>query len=263
LALVGAVENIVPSSRYEEIFEKGAEAKLDCIELRYRSDLPIAQLKELSSTFLPISSLMMGILWEFNLASPDQAVRSKGIEALKDGIRIANMLGFRDILVVPGVGQPEAPYKRLVEKATESLGEVLKMAEDGGVYLCIENVGNSLFYSPIEFSSFVASFKSDNIKAYFDFANAYYCGLYPEWFIEELGNLIRVVHVKNWDLKTKRFIKLTENGIDFVSIFRKLLASGYKGPFIMEIGGDKERTVEFAMENVDFIRGQLKMAGYG
>ncbi|MGQ9514446.1 MAG: sugar phosphate isomerase/epimerase family protein [Thermoproteota archaeon] len=262
MVLVGAVENIIPVHNYKEIFEKGAEAGLDCIELRYRSDLPISQLKELSTTFLPISSLMMGVLWEYNLASQDEAVRSKGVEALKDGISIANILGFRDLLVVPGVGQPDLPYRKIVERASESLSEVVKIAEDKGVYLCIENVGNGLFYSPTEFASFVKSFKSDNVKAYFDFANAYYCGLHPEWFIEELRGSIKLVHVKNWDTSRKSFIPLSERGINFKAIFSRLRSSGYRGPFIMEISGNRERAVEFARENVLFLREQLKMAGY-
>ncbi|MEM2885506.1 MAG: sugar phosphate isomerase/epimerase family protein [Thermoproteota archaeon] len=259
---MGAVESIIPSSSYKDVFEKGAEARLDCVELRYRSGLPVAQLKELSSSYLPISSLMMGVLWELNLASPDQAVRSKGVEAIKEGMKIAELLGFRDILVVPGVGKPDVPYRKLVEKSAESIGGIVKMAEDAGVFLCIENVGNGLFYSPAEFSSFVARFNSGNVKAYFDFANAYYCGLYPEWFIDELGSLIKVVHVKNWDPEKKAFVRLAEKGIDFANIFRKLLAVGYKGPFILEIGGDRERVVEYARENVDFVRERLKVSGY-
>lgn len=262
MVLVGAVENIIPTHSYKEIFEKGAEASLDCIELRYKGDLPLTQLKELSTSFLPINSLMMGVLWEHNIASQDEAIRSKGLKALRDGIGIANILGFRDILIVPGVGIPEVPYTRLIEMAKKSISEVVKVAEDNGVYLCIENVGNSLLYSPVEFASFVKGFDSESVRAYFDFANVYYCGLHPEWFIDELKGLIRVVHVKNWDVGKRDFIPLTEKGINFESIFKKLLDSGYKGPFIMEIGGDKNRMVEYTWENVVFLREQLKSAGY-
>jgi len=262
MVLVGAVENIIPSGNYRDVFEKGAEAALDCIELRYRSDLPLAQLKELSTSFLPINSLMMGILWEYNIASPDEVIRSKGTDALRDGIKIANILGFRDLLIVPGVGIPDVPYAKLVDTAKKTIREIAKAAEDYGVYLCVENVGNSLLYSPVEFASFVKGIENECVRAYFDFANVYYCGLHPGWFIDELKGLIRVVHVKNWDLKKRDFIPLTEKGIDFKAIFGKLLETGYKGPFIMEIGGDKSRMVEYARENVAFLRGQLESVGY-
>jgi len=262
MVLVGAVESIIPSRDFREVFEKGAEAALDCIELRYRSDLPIAQIKELSTSFLPISSLMMGVLWEYNIASPDEAIRSKGADALRDGIKMANILGFRDILIVPGVGIPDVPYVKLIETAKESIDEMAKVAEDYGVFLCVENVGNSLLYSPVEFASFVRGFDSECVKAYFDFANAYYCGLHPEWFIDELKGLIRVVHVKNWDLRKKDFIPLNEKGIEYKAIFKKLIDSSYKGPFIMEIGGDKSRMVEYARGNVAFLREQLESVGY-
>jgi len=262
MVLVGAVESIIPSGNFRDVFEKGAEAALDCIEIRYRNDLPLAQLKELSASFLPINSLMMGVLWEYNLASPDEAIRSKGADALRDGIKMANILGFRDLLIIPGVGIPDVPYVKLIDTAKESVREIAKMAEDYGVYLCIENVGNSLLYSPVEFANFVKGFDSESVKAYFDFANAYYCGLHPEWFIDELKGLIRVVHVKNWDLQKRDFIPLTEKGIDFTAIFRKLLDFDYKGPFIMEIGGDKSRMIEYARENVVFLREQLESVGY-
>jgi len=262
MVLVGAVESIIPSRDFSEVFEKGAEAALDCIELRYRSDLPLAQLKELSASFLPINSLMMGILWEYNLASRDGAIRSKGTDAVRDGIKMANILGFRDVLIVPGVGIPDVPYAKLIETARDTIKEIAKVAEDYGVYLCIENVGNGLLYSPVEFASFVRGFEDESVKAYFDFANAYYCGLHPEWFIDELKGLIRVVHVKNWDLRKKDFIPLTDRGIEYKVIFKKLLDSGYKGPFIMEIGGDKSRMVEYARGNVAFLREQLESVGY-
>jgi L-ribulose-5-phosphate 3-epimerase len=262
MVLIGAVESIIPINSFREIFEKGADASLDCIELRYRGDLPLAQLKELSTSYLPINSLMMGILWEHNIASPNEAIRTKGIGALRDGIKMANILGFRDILLVPGVGIPDVPYLRLIETSKKSIGEVVKEAEDNGIFLCVENVGNNLLYSPVEFANFVKGFNSENVRAYFDFANTYYCGLHPEWFIDSLEGLIRVVHVKNWDTRKKDFIPLTEKGIDFESIFKKLLASGYKGPFIMEIGGDRTRMVEYARENVVFLRKQLESAGY-
>ena len=262
MVLVGAVENIIPSGNFRDVFEKGAEAALDCIELRYRSDLPLAQLKELSASFLPISSLMMGILWEYNIASPDEAIRSKGTDALRDGIKMADVLGFRDLLIVPGVGIPDVPYVRLIETAKESVREIAKVAEDYGVYLCVENVGNSLLYSPVEFASFVRGFDSESVRAYFDFANAYYCGLHPGWFIDELKGIIRVVHVKNWNLQKRDFIPLTEKGIDFKAIFGKLRGSDYNGPFIMEIGGDKSRMIEYARENVAFLREQLEGVGY-
>jgi len=45
MVLVGAVESIIPSGNFRDVFEKVAEAALDCIELRYRGDLPLAQLK--------------------------------------------------------------------------------------------------------------------------------------------------------------------------------------------------------------------------
>jgi len=262
MVLVGAVESIIPSGNFRDIFEKGAEATLDCIELRYRVDLPLAQLKELSASFLPINSLMMGILWEYNIASQDEAIRSKGADAVRDGIKMANILGFRDILIVPGVGIPDVPYAKLIETARDTVKEIAKVAEDYGVYLCVENVGNSLLYSPVEFASFVRGIGNESVKAYFDFANAYYCGLHPEWFIDELKGQIRVVHVKNWDLRKKDFIPLTERGIEYKVIFNKLLDSGYKGPFIMEIGGDKSRMIEYARENVVFLREQLESVGY-
>jgi len=66
-------------------------------------------------------------------------------------------------LYVPGVVKSPISseivrYDRALERARKAINELLPIAEDLDVDLCIENVWNGLFYSPIELRDFVDSF---------------------------------------------------------------------------------------------------------
>ena len=107
-------------------------------------------------------------------------------------------------MVVPGAvdvawdeSRPVVPYMTCWEQATKSIRELLPLATELDVNICLENVWNKFLYSPIEMKHFIKQFNSEKIGCYFDVGNCMLNG-YPQDWIEILGNKIKAVHFKNW-----------------------------------------------------------------
>jgi L-ribulose-5-phosphate 3-epimerase len=90
------------------------------------------------------------------------------------------------------------PYDKAVGWARQAALELADVAERVGVELCIENVWNGMFYSPLEFAEFIDSIGSDRVGVYFDVGNVLGYHQHPPHWIELLSNRIRRVHIKDF-----------------------------------------------------------------
>jgi hexulose-6-phosphate isomerase len=93
--------------------------------------------------------------------------------------------------------RPVVPYQQVWDLSTDSLRELVPLAEELGVTIALENVWNKFLLSPVEMRSYVDQFGSDRIGVYFDTGNCLVNG-YPEHWIDVLGKRIKAVHVKNF-----------------------------------------------------------------
>ena len=108
--------------------------------------------------------------------SNDKSIREKSISLHQDALKVANYLDCEALLFVPGVVKsPISPeivrYDRALARLREAINQMLPIAEDLKVDLCMENVWNGFFYSPIELRDFVDSFDSDRLGVYLDIGN--------------------------------------------------------------------------------------------
>ncbi len=160
--------------------------------------------KAIDQSGVRVDTVACGLSWAFNPTSEDAAVRAKSIDIHKAAIERTAWLGAKAMLMVPGVVRsPIAPaeairYDRAVERSREAVRQVLEVAQRVGVDLCIENVWNGLFYSPLELAAFVDSFKSERLGVYFDVGNCLGYQQYPPHWIELLGKRIKRVHIKDY-----------------------------------------------------------------
>jgi hexulose-6-phosphate isomerase len=145
----------------------------------------------------------VGISWGVNPISNDAATRKKSIDLHATALQRCAWLGVKSMLMVPGVVKsPISPdlvrYDHALERLREGVKKLLETAEKTGVELCLENVWNGLFYSPVEFAGFVDSIKSDKLGIYFDVGNLLGYHQHPPHWIELLGKRIKRVHVKDY-----------------------------------------------------------------
>ncbi len=194
---------------------------------------------------LRLETLASGVSWGCCPTSPDARTRRRSIDLHKGALERTAWLGAQALLFVPGaIKIPWDPafepvrYDDATRWAREAVTELLGTAERVCVDLCIENVWNGLFYSPLELRAFVDSFESPRVGVYFDVGNVLGYHQHPPHWIEILGQRIRRVHVK--DFKTSvgnlsGFCDLGDGDVPWAETIAALRAVGYDGTVVAEM----------------------------
>ena len=165
----------------------------DCSAIRQKID----------DSGLFVDSIATGMSWGISPTSNDAEVRKNSIKLHQDAIRVASHLDCKALLFVPGVVKsPISPeivrYDRALDRLREAINQMLPIAEELDVDLCMENVWNGFFYSPIELRDFVDSFESDKLGVYLDIGNLIGYQQYPPHWIELLNSRIKRVQIKDF-----------------------------------------------------------------
>jgi hexulose-6-phosphate isomerase len=150
-----------------------------------------------------VDSIATGMSWGISPTSDDVEVRKNSIKLHQDAIRVASHLDCKALLFVPGVVKsPISPeivrYDRALDRLREAINQMLPIAEELDVDLCMENVWNGFFYSPIELRDFVDSFESDKLGVYLDIGNLIGYQQHPPHWIELLNSRIKRVQIKDF-----------------------------------------------------------------
>jgi len=243
------VDDMLKASK--EIGYDGVELNIDeeMLKLSRKDRESIAEKAEALGLELP--SLCSGLFWKYNLASPDRAIRERGIEILRTGCEFAADMGASVVLAVPAVAVPEIPYQKTWELSKKSILEAASTAEDCGVYLGVENVWNRFLYSPLEFRSFIEEINHPNVRAYFDVGNIQFLG-FPHQWIRHLAELIVSVHVKDFHAPRPlepRFMPLLQGSIQWPQVMGALREVGYDGFLIVEVPPYPGHPLKSAMDN--------------
>ena len=168
-------------------------SKAECLKIRQTID----------DSGISVDSMGTGISWGISPTSNDEATRKKSIKLHEDALKVAGNLGCKALLIVPGVVKSPISsdivrYDRALDRLRDALNHLLPIAEDLDVDLCMENVWNGFFYSPIELRDFVDSFTSDKLGVYLDIGNLIGYQQYPPHWIELLNSRIKRVQVKDF-----------------------------------------------------------------
>ena len=238
-----------------EFIDWAAATGLDGVEITVGDCLSVdtteAEAKELAayakSKSVGLRSLATGAGWGKWLCADDPAERAEAVEFVKKYLQLAAWLGAETVLVVPGAtrvawdaSHAEVSYLNAWKNATESIRELVPVAESLGVNLALENVWNRFLISPMEWKLFLDQFASSRVGIYFDAAN---CCLNcrPQDFPEILGDYIKAVHLKNFEESDSAGglhgfgDDLFKGVVDFKALFAALEKIGYKGPMTVEM----------------------------
>lgn len=221
---------------------------------------------QVAASGLVVETLASGMSWARNPVSNDADTRREAVRLHADALERAAWLGCKAMLFVPGVvGSPIAPaervrYDRAIERARETVGALLETAERVGVDLCLENVWNGMFLSPIELAAFIDSFKSPRLGVYFDAGNLLGYHQHPPHWVELLGPRIRRVHIKGfrhefgWEGKYA-FCGLLDGDVPWPETMAALRGIGYKGTVVAEMMPWDEGLLRRTSEAMDRILG--------
>lgn len=202
--------------------------------------------KKIDASGLKVQTLASGLAWGFNPVSNDAAVREQALRHNADALQRAAWLGCQALLYVPGVVKsPISPaeivrYDQAVERAGEAIKKLLEVAEKVGVDLCVENVWNGMFYSPLELADFIDSFGSDRAGIYLDVGNLIGYQQYPPHWIELLGKRIKRIHIKDFQevfgfIGAYSFCALGAGQVPWPETMAALRAIDYKATLVAEV----------------------------
>jgi hexulose-6-phosphate isomerase len=203
---------------------------------------------------LPIHSVMNSAHWKLPLSSSDPEVVKKSLEGVETSLRNAKLWGAETVLVVPAVVNPETSYKDAWDRSIVAIKKVVPLAQDLKVVIAIEEVWNKFLLSPLEFNTYVDSFRSPWVKAYFDVGNVVLYG-YPQDWIRTLGKRIVKVHLKDFRFRKgmAEFVPLREGDINWPEIYKALSEIGYRGTATVEVRGGGEPELREISRRVDLI----------
>jgi hexulose-6-phosphate isomerase len=200
---------------------------------------------EVESFSLRLESVASGITWGCSPSHPDPNVRRRAIELQAAALERAAWLGCTSMLFIPGAvcipwdsSYPFVPYEDALRWAREATQILLTTAERTKVALCIENVWNGMFYSPLEYRDFIDSFASTAVRAYFDVGNCMGQHQFPPHWIQILGSRIARVHFKDFRRAIGNldgFCDLLEGDQPWAETMSALRAVGYDGTLTAEM----------------------------
>ncbi|MDD3469186.1 MAG: sugar phosphate isomerase/epimerase [Thermoguttaceae bacterium] len=148
------------------------------------------------------------------------------------------------IRVVRGDNAPFADYIKAQNEANEATRRAMELlipvAERTGVIIALENVWNNLWCKPNIAAKFIRSIDNPWVKSYFDIGNHVKYAK-PELWIEELGDLIVKVHIKDFKLDATEhngeFVHPRDGSVDWPVVRTALDKIGYNGWLTIEDGG--------------------------
>ena len=202
------------------------------------------------ATGLKIISIMNSDHWRYSLTDNDPEVVQQSVAGIKTSLQNAKDLGADTVLLVPGIVTAQVRYAQVYERSQKEIRELLPMAEELGVVIGIENVGNRFLLSPLEFAQYVDDFDSPYVKAYFDVGNVTSYGFPQDW-IRTLGDRLVKVHVKKFEPGREHQPFDPEDrrtqGIDWPDVRQALEEVSYNGWMTAEVrGGDQAQINEIS-----------------
>jgi L-ribulose-5-phosphate 3-epimerase len=201
-------------------------------------------LKARDENQLHVPSVCCSTHWKENLASPDSAMRERGLDGLRVALHDAKAYGASSVLFVPAVVGKDVSYDDAYRRSQEELRKVLPLAAELNVKIAIENVWNNFHLSPLEAARYIDEFNSAAIGWHFDVGNCLRNG-WPEQWIRILGPRIQKLHIKEFSRKKmdeeglwKGFhVEFLEGDNDWPTVMKALDEIGYQGWAMAEQGG--------------------------
>ena len=203
-------------------------------------------LDAMQATGLKASSVCNSKHWNLLLSHPDREIRQQGMEAMIVAMEDAKAYGTDAVLLVPGRVDENVSYDDCWKRSTACIRQLLPVAQDLKVKICIENVWNNFILSPLEARAYIDQFNSPYVGFYFDCGNILVYG-WPEQWINILGYRIGRIHIKEFSKqigdkqgRSAGFgVKLTEGDVRWKEVMQQIRNEYTGGWLTTEQGNSK------------------------
>jgi len=206
------------------------------------------------ATGLQAASVCDHFHWVKPLSAPVEADRKLGLDALMLSLEDAHAYGAGSVLLVPGVVSDGVSYQQCFERSIVEIKKAIPVAQETGVRIAIENVGNNFIASPEQAVEYLDAINSEWVGWYFDIGNAGRVGPAERW-IQVLGKRILHIHIKDYSAKPadpaakgSARPKLLEGDTNWPAVMKALDHAGYTGWATSEQPGNQAADVETARD---------------
>lgn len=219
-------------------------------------------LKASKEVDVAIHGVIDSVHWRDTLSHPDEKVRAKGLTALEGALNDAKTVGADTVLLVPGVVNKDVTYEQCFERSQAEVRKALPLAEKLKVKIAIEVVWNNFITKPEQLITYVDSFKSDWVGAYFDVSNMIKYGVAPAEWIRKLGKRMLKFDFKGYSKAAASKneydgfkVAIGEGDEDWPEVLKALAEVGYDGWATAEVGSGGEEHLKKISAQMDKVLG--------
>ncbi|BCZ59840.1 L-ribulose-5-phosphate 3-epimerase [Serratia marcescens] len=212
----------------------GRLARLD-----WNSEQRLALIGAVAASGVRVPSLCLSAHRRFPLGSEDDRTRERGLEIMRKAIRLAQDTGIRviqlagyDVYYQQATAQTRARFRA-------GLAQAVEMASRAQVMLAMEIMDYALMNSISKALGYVHYLNNPWFQLYPDIGNlsAWDNDVQME-LVAGRGHIV-AVHVKDTRPGEFKNVPFGEGVVDFTRCFETLLASGYRGPYLLEMWSEK------------------------
>lgn len=196
-------------------------------------------------TGLPIEGIVNSTHWKIRHSDPNPEVRAQAVKNMQIALRDAKFAGADSVLLVPGRVNDDKTenHDQVWERSIVDIRKVLPLAEELGIKILIENVGNGFCYDPVQMAKYIDEINHPLVGVHFDIGNQIWVSP-PALWIRVLGKRIKKLDVKD-RTKDRKPAKIGEGDAGWADVRQALRELGYRGWAAAEVtGGGRDRLAE-------------------
>jgi hexulose-6-phosphate isomerase len=194
------------------------------------------------TTGLPIEGIVNSTHWNVRHSDPDPDIRAQALKNLETALRDARFVGADSVLLVPGRVSDDRNenHDQVWERSIAGIRKALPLAEELGIRILIENVGNGFCYDPVRMAEYIDAIHHPLVGVHFDIGNQIWVSPPARW-IRVLGKRIHKLDVKD-RTQDRKSAEIGEGDAGWPDVRQALRELGYRGWAAAEVdGGGRDR----------------------
>jgi sugar phosphate isomerase/epimerase len=193
---------------------------------------------------------------------PEKERRDLRIWHTRDCLKVADMLGCKNISVPPGGPLNNMSRKEAMSLFHQGMEQVIPLAEQLGVKILVEPEPDLFIENTAEFKSFIRDVKSPAVGLNFDIGHFFCAGEDPAAAFEELFEWIGHVHLEDIAATRVHNHLITGHGvIQFLDIFKTMTRLNYQGDISLELYPYVDTPESAGRESLYYLRPIFQKAG--
>lgn len=229
----------------------------------YRPDFVRLVRRRIDDAGLSVYSVHpMSNQFEAQLFSIHPRQKSDAFAVYRDALNAGKILGATHY-VMHGSPHLGGTAKNLeMERITPIFIELLDIAAEYGITLCLENVSWCFFHAPAFGAELKARLGDHRLKFVLDIKQAVRSGEDPFAFVEAVGEDLENWHLCDYafDEQGKLSLKMPGQGqCDFLAMGKAMRDKGYRGPAFIEVYSDMYTDLDVLRSSFETIRTTLSI----